>query len=71
MLIAIAVLSMLIKFLPVDTFFQIQSIFSEEEPTPYFKVVATEGSNSFIAITFIIGIALVIYVKYINRKNKG
>ena len=62
-------LAFIVKFLPVDFWVMVSNLFSSEEEHIYYKVVVSEGSESYALITLVLGVSLIVVGKFYAAKE--
>lgn len=68
-LVVYSALAYLVIFLPVDFWVTLSNFFSGEDSHTYYKIVATEGSQSYALATLILGASLIIVGKVCASKS--
>lgn len=68
-LVVYSALAYIVNFLPVDFWVTLSNFLSGEDSHTYYKVVATEGSQSYSLATLILGVCLIIAGKMYAKSN--
>lgn len=69
MLVTYSAFAFIVNFLPVDFWVTVSDLFSGDDSHTYYKVVATEGSQSYALLTLILGSGLFIIGKVYAAKS--